>query len=66
MPKGVLHHLHFDSAHDADWFIENLAYLPTSYYHQEKKVFKYFKSAEVAEPGYKQLCVLREQSADKK
>ncbi|KAL4445630.1 hypothetical protein ABPG74_006181 [Tetrahymena malaccensis] len=65
MPKGATLHIHFDTANDVEWFFQNLAYLPTTFYNQSNLRFRYFKNEKVAEPGYVMLSKLRDQHTDK-
>jgi hypothetical protein len=44
MPKGALLHLHFDAANDNEWFMKELAFLPTTFYNEKEKKLKYFKN----------------------
>lgn len=52
MPKGVLQHLHYDSANDFDWFFKECAYDPVVFYNTETQKFKYFKEEKDAEDGF--------------
>ena len=42
--------------------MSELAFKPTTFYNPEKKKFKYFKNAKVAEQGYHNLKEIQEKS----
>jgi len=46
MPKGGVLHLHFDCAVDVDWFMDYICNDEHSYFNEETKWNKWFKSDE--------------------
>jgi len=53
MPKGVIHHMHYDAANDFDWFFKEIAYDPRVFYNTNTCKFKYFKEVKDAEEGFR-------------